>query len=171
MIPTLPPRRLFLPALFLGWGAFTAWCVWGFPPCVDLPAHGAQMQTLAELLRGDPAVGALYEVKFPLGYGLPFWLFLPVAFISNGALAARLAMWAAMMLYPLSHLALARAFKRPDWTLLLGLPLAFNISYWYGLLPGLFAQPLVFFALAVLAKALETPRARWLVLLNLVAAA
>jgi hypothetical protein len=171
-LTTAPPaRRLFLPALFLTWGAFTAWCVWGFPPCVDLPAHGAQMETLATLLRGDAAVAQFYRVTFPLGYGLPFWLFLPVAFVANGAVAARLAMWTALMLYPLSHLALVRAFKRPDWTLLLGLPLAFNISYWYGLLPGLFAQPLVFFGLALFARALDSPRAKWLVLLNVAATA
>ncbi len=164
-------QRLFLPALFAAWGAFTAWCVWGFPPCVDLPAHGAQLETLANLVRGDRAVAELYEVKVPLGYGLPFWLFLPVALVSNGALAARLAMWTALQLFPWSHLALARAFKRPDWTVLLGLPLAFNISYWYGLLPGLFAQPLAFLTLATFARALDRPRARWLLLVNACAVA
>lgn len=156
--------------MLLGWAAFTGWCVWGFPPCVDLPAHGAQLETLKNLLRGEPHVSAAYEVRFPIGYGLPFWLFLPVAFLSSGATAVRVALWVALQLFPLSHLALLRAFRRPDWCVVLGLPLAFNISYWYGLLPGLFAQPLVFFAIAAYARAVERPgRVRWYVLLNLAA--
>ncbi len=80
--------RLFLPAVLLGWAIFTAWCVWGFPPPVDLPAHGAQLETLANLLRGDPAVSQVYEIRVPIGYGLVFWLFLPLTYLTNGAVAA-----------------------------------------------------------------------------------
>jgi hypothetical protein len=160
----------WLPALLAAWAAFTGWCVWGgFPPCVDLAAHGAQFQTLVELLRGSPDVSQVYALHLPVGYGLQFWLFLPVAFLFNGAVAARLALWVALLLYPLSQLALLRAFRRPDAYVVLGLPLAFNISYWYGLVPGLSAQPLVFFALAAFARALEDGRSRWKVLLNLAA--
>jgi len=165
-----PGRFPWLPALLTVWAAFTGWCVWGgFPPCVDLPAHGAQFQTLVELLRGNPDISQVYEPHFPVGYGLQFWLFLPVAFLFNGAVAARLALWVALLLYPLSHLALLRAFRRPDAYVVLGLPLAFNISYWYGLVPGLWAQPLVYFALVAFARALEDGRWRWRVLLNLAA--
>ena len=145
-----------------GWAAFTAWCLWAFPPCVDLPAHGAQMQLLAQLISGDPEVSSRYEVHLALGYGLPYWLFLPLTLATNGAVAVRVALWTALQLYPLSLLALARVFRRPDWTVLLGLPLTFNISYWYGLLPGYFAQPLLFFAIAACVRALEAPsRRRW----------
>jgi hypothetical protein len=160
-----------VPLLLVTWGAFAAWCVAGFPPSVDLPAHGAQLQTLVGLLRGDSTLHEIYEVKFPIGYGLPFWLFLPIAWLWNGAVAARFALWATLMLYPVSLLALLKAFGRPRWYVLLGLPLAFNISYWYGLLPGLFAQPMVYLAIAAYAVALKDPRPRWLFLLNLAAAA
>ncbi len=164
-------QRLFLPTVFLGWGIFTAWCVWGFPPPVDLPAHGAQLQTLVALVRGDPAVSQVYEIRVPIGYGLVFWLFLPLAQLTSGALAVKVAMWVTLQLFPWSQLALLRAFRRPDWVVLLGLPLAFNFSYWYGLLSGLFAQPLMFFAVALFQRTLESKRARSLVWINLLAAA
>jgi hypothetical protein len=138
---------------------------------VDLPAHGAQLETLANLLRGDPEVRKVFEIHLPLGYGLPFWLFLPVALVSNGAVAIRVALWVSLQLFPLALLALLRAFRRPDWLLLLGLPLAFNFSYWYGLLPGLFAQPLALLTLAAFQRALEQRRAKWIALVNLGAVA
>src|SRR5262244_295464 len=72
-------QRLFLPAVLFSWAVFTAWCVWGFPPPVDLPAHGAQLQTLVNLLRRDPGVSQIYEIHVPIGYGLVYWLFLPLA--------------------------------------------------------------------------------------------
>ena len=165
----LPP--LALAAVLSGWAVFTAWCVSGFPPPVDLAAHGAQLQTLVALLRGDRAVTAVYEIHFPLGYGLVYWLFLPLAFLTNGAIAAKAALWLTLQLFPLSQLVLLRAFRRPDWLVLVGLPLAFNFSYWYGLLSGLFAQPLMFFALAAFQRALQSRQARHLIWINLLAAA
>ena len=164
-------RRLFLPAVFVSWAFFTAWCVWGFPPPVDLAAHGAQLQTLVSLLRADPAVSQVYELHVPLGYGLVYWLFLPLAWLTNGAVAAKAALWVTLQLFPLSQLAVLRAFRRPDWVVLLVLPLAFNFSYWYGLLSGFFAQPLMFFAIAVFQRTLETRRMRTLIWVNLLAAA
>jgi hypothetical protein len=153
------------------------------------------METIAKLLRNDSVVSAAYELHFPVGYGLPFWLFLPITFATNGAVAVRVALWCTLMLFPLAQLALGRAFRRPDWFVLLSLPLAFNISYWYGLLSGLFAQPFVLFATAAFVHALDsqtrepaidpgstssvarepagkpapTSAARWLILLNLAA--
>lgn len=156
-------------SIFALWAVFAAWCVWGFPPTVDLPAHGAQLETLKNLLRGDADVAEYYRVTVPVGYGLTYWLALPLAFLTNGAVAIKAALWVTLLLYPLSALSLMRAFKRPDWYVLLSLPLAFNISYWYGLLPGLFAQPMVYFTIAAFARAVETRQARWLVLVNLAA--
>ncbi|WNG49888.1 hypothetical protein F0U60_41550 [Archangium minus] len=142
--------------LLVAWGSFAAWCVNGIPPSVDLPAHAAQMQTLAALVRGDPAVSAVYEAHLPLGYGLPIWFFLPVTLLTNGAFAARLAAWTGLMFFPLSQLALARVLQRPAWTVVFGLPLAFNISYWYGFLPSFFSLPLALFSLALYLHALRS---------------
>lgn len=154
-------ERLWLPVLFALWAAFTGWCVWGFPPPVDLPAHGAQLQTLVNLLRGDAALRELYEIRVPIGYGLVYWLFLPVAWLWNGAVAVRVALWVALLLFPISQLALLRAFRRPDWLALLGLPLAFNFSYWYGLLSGLFALPLALLTIAAFEHAIQSASSAW----------
>lgn len=165
----LPFRTL--GAAFALWAAFAAWCVSGVPPCVDLPAHGAQLATLVSLLRGDQALAQLYEIHFPLGYGLTYWLALPLALLTDGALAIKALLFLALLIYPLSALALCRAFHRPDWYVLLALPLVFNISYWYGFLPGFFAQPMVFFAIAAFAAALEHGRRRDAALFLLAASA
>src|SRR5262249_44391095 len=157
----------FVPIVLLLWAGFTAWCVCGFPPAVDLPADGAQIETLKNLLRGDPEVKRYFQIQYVIGYGLPFSVFLPIAFIFNGAVAARVGVRVGLQLFPLSQLALLRAFRRSDWALLFGLPLAFNFSYWYGLMPGLFAQPLAFFSVAAFARALEAPSWKRIALLNL----
>jgi len=164
-------KRWFVPIVLLVWAGFTAWCVCGFPPAVDLPADGAQIETLKNLLRGDPEVKRYFQIQYVVGYGLPFWVFLPIAFIWNGGVAARLALWVCLQLFPLSHLAMLRAFRRSEWAMLLGLPLAFNFSYWYGLMPGLFAQPLAFFSAALFARTLEAPSWKRIGLLNLLAGA
>jgi hypothetical protein len=150
--------RPFLIALLLGWAALCAFLVTGFPVGMDLAAHGAQMQTMVELLRGNADVARYYELHFPIGYAFPFWLMLPVTWLTNGAVAVKVALWLTLMLFPLSHLALLRAFHRSPWAVLWGLPFAFNISYWFGLLSGLFAQSFAFFALAA---PNPRPRHRW----------
>lgn len=156
-------------ALLIAWGTLGLFCVHGFPPCVDLPADGAQVESLANLLRHDPAVSAVYALKVPLGYGLVFWLALPLAFLWNGAVAVRAALWATMMLWPLSMDALARSFGRSRWVVLLSLPLWFSMSYWYGYLPMLSAETLMFFALAQANVVLTTGSRRALWALNLLA--
>ncbi len=147
--------------LFLGFAAVVAFCLRGVPPPVDLAGHGAQLMAMADWLRGEERIRALYELRFHVGYGLPLWLFLPVAWVFNGAVAAKVAMAVTLLLFPLSALCLARSLGRGDAVVLLALPYAFNISYWYGLLPGLFAQPLVLFALAAFVRALATRRVGW----------
>ncbi|MBL9037192.1 MAG: hypothetical protein JNG84_01635, partial [Archangium sp.] len=170
-----PPTQRLRPAHWValgGWGALCAWCVGGFPPCVDLPAHGAQLQTLAGLVRGDDAVSALYEVRPSIGYGLPYWLFLPAALGVDGAFAARVAMGLALFLTVVSVASLLRALGRPVWAAVLAAPTAFGFTYWYGLVPAFFAQPMLLFACAAFARAqrAEHPR-RWWVLCGVAATA
>src|SRR5688572_1993361 len=104
--------RAILAAAWVGYGLLAFWCVQGFPPPVDVPAHGAQLQTLVELLRGNAEVARWYRVEFPLGYGLVSWLFLPLAWLTSGAVAIRGALFVALLLFPLSVMALAWAFRR-----------------------------------------------------------
>jgi len=139
-------RRWLLP--IIAWALFAAYCVSGFPPCWDLGAHAAQLQTLAALIRGNPQVAEHFAPAFPIGYGLNAWLMLPVALVTNGAFAARFASWLTLMLMPLSHALLARSWGRSWHSVVLGLPFAFTITYWLGFLPTFFALPWVLFGWA-----------------------
>lgn len=150
-------ERARLALLWAAWALFSLWCVRGFAPALDLPAHAAQMQTLADIVRGRADVVAHYRATFPIGYGGTSWLFLPVTLLSSGALAARLALWVALVLFPLGHAALARATGRSAWVAALGAPLAFGISYWFGFLPTVFALPWVLWTWAVFLGAVEAP--------------
>jgi len=170
------PERWWMGGALLAWAGLCAFLVAGFPPSIDLPAHGAQLQTMVEILRGAGDVRALYRLRFPLGYGLPYWLFLPVAWLSSGGVAMRAATWAALVAFPVSVAALLRAASRPVTVgaLALSLPLAFNLSYWYGLVSGLFAQPLALLGLAAYLEALKGDgrrRWRWVALANAAGAA
>src|SRR6267143_2760771 len=124
------------PGVFIAvaWMLFTAWCVHGYPPSVDLPVHGAQMESLARLIRSDPTISSVYRAHLRPGYGIWEWLLLPLALLASGATAARVGMWMALLLFPLGTLALLRAWQRPAWLAVLAMPLSFNAVYAYGFL-------------------------------------
>jgi hypothetical protein len=149
-------RRGVTPGVLLaGWTLLAAFLSAGMPPVVDLPVQAAQLETLAGLVRGDPLVTQVFEVQWTTGYGLVHWLFLPVALLTNGAVAARVAWFVCLELYAVGVLLLLRQLRRPDWTLLLALPFAFGVSYWYGFLSELFARDLALLTLASFCACLE----------------
>lgn len=152
-LPPLAPGRERAVALGLlgSWVALAAFCSSGIPPSVDLPAHAAQLEGLAGLARGDALVSSVYAAHFVPGYGLVYWLALPVARAADGAIAARVASFASLVLFAAGVLLLCRALRRPAATLLLALPLAFNVSYFHGFLPFAFATSLGLLTLAALA--------------------
>ena len=147
--------RLIAIGVAAAWMAFTAWCVAGYPPAVDLPVHGAQMQTLASVIRGDPWLTAVYRAEFHLGYGFGEWLLLPVALLCNGAVAARVGAWVGLQLFPLGALAFVRAWDRSNWIALGALPLAFNATYYYGFLSFNLGLGIALLSLAQLSRALR----------------
>lgn len=142
----------------LSWIAFCAWCVHGFPPTVDLPAHAAQIQTLVDILRGTPDVTTHYSAHFPIGYGVTTWLMVPVAWLSNGATAARLAVFGTLVFFPLALAWLARALGRSPVVALFSAPLIFCLSYWFGFLPNFFPIPWVLVAWGLFWKLLHHER-------------
>jgi hypothetical protein len=145
-----------LGAIALAWSAFCAFCLSGAPPCIDLPAHAAQLQVLGEVLRGGPA-STVFEAHLSPGYGLTTWLFVPVAMVFDGAVAAKSAAWLALTLFPVSVGLLAHRLGRPLELAVLAAPLGFSVSYWYGFLPTFFAGPLVVLTWAVWLAWLERP--------------
>jgi hypothetical protein len=143
-------------ALALVWSAFCAWCVSGTPPCIDLAAHGAQMQVLGDVLRQGPA-NAVFEAHLSPGYGLTTWLFVPVALLADGAVAVKSAAWLALTTFPMTVGLLAHRLGRPPELAVLAAPLGFSASYWYGFVPTFVAGPLVLLAWAVWLGHLERP--------------
>jgi hypothetical protein len=152
----MPVRQLALehrhsPALAPGlvaWALLCLFCVQGTPPGVDLPAHAAQIQTLAGLLRGDRELTAVFVARPVPGYGLVTWLMAPVAMLLDGAVAARLALFLSIAgLLPALALLLNRA-RRPEHLCFFAAPFAFSFAYWYGFLPELFARTLAVLAAA-----------------------
>jgi len=161
--------RHLTAAAFAGWALATALLLQGFPPPIDLAAHGGQLQTFAALLQGNAELGEAYELHGISGYGLLTWLFVPVAIISTGALAIKVALWVTLQLYLLAVWQLSRAFGRSEVALLWALPLAFNLSYWYGFVPSLFAQVLMLLALAQFLRMQEGFSWKRVLLFNLLA--
>lgn len=158
--PLAPGReRAVAAGLLGGWVGLAAFCSSGIPPSVDLPAHAAQLEGLAGLARGDALVSSVYGAHFVPGYGLVYWLALPLAMATSGATAARVASFASLVLFACGFLLLCRALRRPAGTLLLALPLAFNVSYFYGFLPFAFAISLGLLTLAALAFSVRGGRA------------
>ena len=146
-----------LAALVLFW-------LQGMPPSVDLAAHAAQFETLKGLLRGDPLLVDTYGWHVPVGYGLEYALFLPVAFLWNGATAAKLALATGLLLTPVATWALLRSLHRTGSLAWLAAPWLFSVSTWYGLVSGVIAVPLVLFSLAANIRLLEQPSPRRLAL-------
>jgi len=89
-------RRAALAAGLLGWAALCFFCSQGTPPGVDLPAHAAQIRTLAGLLRGEPDLAERFSAHLVPGYGLVTWAMAPVAMFRDGLVATRFALFLSM---------------------------------------------------------------------------
>jgi hypothetical protein len=153
--PAAASRHAVTALLLAAWTLLAAFLSAGMPPVVDLPAQAAQLETLAGLVRGEALVSQVFDVRWTSGYGLVHWLFLPVALLADGAVAARLAWFVCLELYAVASLLLLRRLGRPELTLLLALPFAFGVSYWYGFLSELLARDLGLLTLAAFCAALD----------------
>ena len=143
-----PPRSATLALGLTAWVLLCLFCSQGTPPGVDLPAHAAQIRTLAGLLRGEPELAARFSAHLVPGYGLVTWMMAPVAMLFDGAVAVRLALFVSMAgLLPALALLLNRA-RLPESLCFLAAPFGFSFAYWYGFLPELFARTLAVLAAA-----------------------
>ena len=118
---------------------FPFWTV-SVPPATDLPQHLSQIFLLEETLAGRRPELMLTPWYFPntLIYGLiyGFWQ------ISDPLTAGRLTMSALMAAWVLAGYALAKFRDRPVENWLIGVPLAFNFLFYWGLLNFLLGWPL-----------------------------
>jgi hypothetical protein len=128
---------------------FCLFCVWGTPPLVDLPAHGAQLQLMKDWLAGDEATRAHFSLHFVAGYGLWYWLALPLAALVDGAWAARAVVFLVLALTPASLEFWFKQVGQQRWVTVLALPLCFTVSYWYGFVSTLVTFPAIFLGLGL----------------------
>jgi hypothetical protein len=136
----------------LAWVLLVLFCLWGTPPLVDLPAHGAQLQLMRAWLAGDEATRQQFSLHFSLGYGLWSWCVLPLAFALNGAWAAKGAVLLYLLALPASLHFYLRRLGQPPWLTLLALPLCFSVSYWYGFISTLVTLPAIFLGLGLFGR-------------------
>jgi hypothetical protein len=159
-------RRLLLlegglPIVWLGLTVIALVPVWNqrLLPMLDTPNHLA-------LVRGwhsfhDPSyhISDFYDLRVRL---VPYFLFYStihvLMYVVPIEVANKLFLSAYLILFPLSILAVARAFRRSPWLAIGAFPLAFNQNWIYGFSSYLMGTVFMYFALAALVSYLSEPR-------------
>lgn len=124
--------------------------VWTVPwlPLGDLGLQTQLLDIVARYRDGHTGYHEWYILPHPLDpETLPLWLAYLAPFAKAWTLA-RLLLSAYIIGLPLAVLALARAFGRPPWLVLLALPLTWNALCCAGYLGALLALPVLFATLA-----------------------
>ena len=119
-------------------------------PMADLPQHMAQVAIWKHL--GDPCPGysALFELNLARPYLLGYGLARLLATVLTVSAAFKVTVWIAILLLPLSLRALLARGAGDPWLSLLGFPLAYGYSFYWGFLNFTLAIPLALFYLALL---------------------
>ena len=137
-----------------------AWIV-KHPPLQDLPFHVATLRLIHD--HANPAYGfaGIYRLNLLRTEYLLYYLVGDVLAFAMGVKAASVGM---MCLYlggtPLAVGALLSALGRDERLSLFAVPLAANVMFCFGLLPFVFGFPLMFVALAAVARHYERPTRR-----------
>ncbi len=129
--------------------------VWGttYLPLGDLGGHVELMDIMARSSDPRTIYPELYVTRSPLtANGLSLCLAVLLARLIGTLNVAKLLLTWFVIGTPLSALALARAFKRPDWTALLATPLVFGALLNVGFLNFIASLPFLLFAVAVARK-------------------
>lgn len=127
-------------------------------PMLDLPQHAVQIATWtrwSELAAGDRAAIELnVHTPYLLAYGLARALSPAIGVLP----ALKLIIWLAALGNVFALRLLARRLGHPQWLGLLGLPLTFGFSFYFGFVSFLLATPLVTAAVAVAYEHAARPR-------------
>ena len=132
-----------------------------FLPLLDLPQHLAIATVL--LHHDDPAwqLAAYFEPQ--PGELTPYWAhYLALEWLGRVMpvdVAARVFLSLYVVALPFAAMALARALGRPPAVALLVIPLALNANLYYGFIAYCWSVVLMLWALALLARQLDAPRA------------
>lgn len=138
-------------------------------PLTDLPQHVAQISIWKNL--HDPAFG--FDTTFELNWFTPYLLGYSLARLfaefTSALTAVKLVITLAVVAMPLSMYALMRQAGRSPWWSLLGLPLAFSYSFYWGFVNYVLATPVVIAAVALALAYARAPTLRRGVALGVVA--
>jgi hypothetical protein len=134
-------------------------------PASDLPEHMAQVAIWKHY--GDPChrFAEAFELDLATPYLLGYVVMRTFAAIVTVSAAAKITVWLGIMLLPLSVRALLMRGGGDPWLSLLGFPLAYGYSFYWGFLTFTLATPLAILYVALLFAA--RPRARTVVALLL----
>jgi hypothetical protein len=135
-------------------------------PLLDTPDHLALARAWHDY--HDPSYYYTLRVRL-VPYILFYGLIHALLFVCKIEIANKLVLSAYLILFPLSLLALARALGRSPWLALGAFALAFNPGWIYGFTSYVLATCFTFFGWALLVRALDEARPRWLLGLAAVA--
>jgi hypothetical protein len=124
------------------------WCV-KYPPMTDLPQYAAQLSIIKNL--HDPAFG--FEGVFQVSWYSPYILAMGLARFFyeffDVLTALRITVSISILALPLSIAALLKAAEADPWLAVLGFPLSYGFSFYWGLLSFQFALPFGFAVIAL----------------------
>lgn len=142
--------------------AAVAWAFFAFPylPMVDLPQHAAQLSAWVHLK--DPAYGFVdqFEVNWWTPYLLSYLLARPFVALLGVVGALKLVVLASVLANVALYWLLLRSVKQDEWLCLLGLPLSFGFSFYFGFTNFLLGTPLILASVVLALRYSEQPSAR-----------
>lgn len=136
------------------WLAFaTVLLIFPYPAMVDFPQHAGLTRLLQEYVSGNLYVQEHYEIGLFTPYLFPTLLSLIFSLLVGPLVAVKLVFLLSVALLPLSfYYLITRCSAADPWWSLLGFPVAFGLSYGWGLISYSLAIPLSVFCLT---KALQ----------------
>jgi len=124
---------------------------------VDLPEHAAQVAIWRYFADGCQQFAAQYELNFGTPYLLAYLLARTIAIFTSVSVAVNATVFLCVVAMPLAFRRLLVAAHRDPWLSLLGFPLAFGFSFYWGFLAFLAAMPLAVVFIAVAYEQSEHP--------------
>lgn len=138
-------------------------------PMADLAEHAAQVAIWKHFGDACHDFSALFELNFATPYLLAYAVTRLVAIALPVSLAIRLTVFLGVLLFPLSLRVLLRRSGADPWWALLGFPLAFGFSFYWGFFSFWFALPLAVLYVALLLDRSSRMALLWVVSLLLLA--
>lgn len=135
-------------------------------PMVDLPQHAAQIATWWHWDHPDYRAGEYLELNLRTPYLLAYGLARLLAPLLGVVVALKLVIWLAVIATMVAFTTLARKLGHDPWLGLLGLPIAFGYSFYFGFVSFVSATPLTIFCCVAALKHRHTPGVRSGVLLS-----